>query len=76
MSEAREGENNAGYSQMSGGPCLEVLSWKCLHHSVYSAIHSFSPDASPEVVDQARTDLLAYYQTSQPCGCTPVITPP
>jgi hypothetical protein len=76
MTEEVQPQYQAFYEQMSGGPGLEVLTWRCPHHSVYSAIHSFNPEVSQEHVDQAKDDLLAYYQTSATCSCTPVIINP
>jgi len=77
MTEAVEPRYQAFYEHMSGGPGLEVLTWRCSHFSVYSAIHSFAPNVPQETIDQSRTDLLAYYQTAATCGCVPVIiTPP
>jgi len=61
--------------QMSGGPGLEVLAWKCPHRSVYSAVHSVYPEVPQELVDQAKDNLLAYYETVADCGCAPVIMP-
>ena len=66
---------NAGYSQISGGPGVEVLAWKCPHFSVYSAVHTFSPEVPDEHVEEARTNLLAYYELAKPCSCTPVLSP-
>jgi hypothetical protein len=71
-----EGSNNAGYSQLSTGPGIEVLAWKCPHTSVYCAIHSVEVEPSAATVDQAKAELLAYYQTTATCGCTPVIQAP
>jgi len=68
--------DNAGYSQVSGGPGLEVLAWKCPHLTVYSGVHTFLPEAPADVIEQAKTDLLAYYTLTASCGCVPVITPP
>jgi hypothetical protein len=65
----------AFYDHMSGGPGTEVLTWRCPHFSVYSAIHTFSPDVPSEVIDESKANLLAYYETAATCGCAPVITP-
>ena len=70
------GEQNAGYSQVSTGPGVEVLAWKCPHLSVYSGVHTFSPEVPAETIEQAKNDLLAYYTLTASCGCVSVITPP
>jgi len=67
---------NAGYSQVSGGPGIEVLAWKCPHTSVYSAVHYYEAEVPAELIDPAKNELLAFYQTSATCGCVPVITAP
>jgi len=71
-----EGSNNAGYSQMSTGPGIEVLAWKCPHTTVYSAVHSVEAEPPADIIDQAKAELLAYYQTTATCGCTPVVQAP
>jgi len=68
--------NNAGYSVFSSGPGTEILAWKCPHFSVYSGIHTFSPEVPTDVVEDSKNNLLAYYLTVQPCDCIPVINPP
>jgi hypothetical protein len=65
----------AFYEHLSGGPGTEVLTWRCPHFSVYSAIHTFSPEVPAEVIAEANANLLAYYQTANTCGCAPVIIP-
>jgi hypothetical protein len=70
-----EPQYQAFYDHTSGGPGVEVLTWQCSHFSVYSAIHTFSPEVPPELIDESKTNLLAYYQTAAPCECVPVITP-
>jgi len=67
---------NAGYSILSSGPGVQILAWKCPHLSVYSGLHTWAVDAPPELVEQTKMDLLAYYQVTASCGCVPVINPP
>lgn len=67
---------NAGFSQTSGGPGIEVLAWKCPHTTVYSAVHYYEADVPEDVVDEAKTNLLAFYQSTATCDCIPVTVQP
>jgi hypothetical protein len=75
MTEEVQPQYQAFSDHISGGPGTEVLTWRCPHLSVYSAIHSFSPEVPAEVIDETNANLLAYYQTIATCGCAPVILP-
>jgi len=67
---------NAGFSQISTGDGIDVLAWKCAHTSVYSSVHFYLPTVPDAVVEQAKSELLAYYQATATCGCVPVIAQP